>query len=92
MNVPFFGCQSRAHALLLLTSVESLDKINDTQFPLRFREQSAEVAGGGSSHSSRNRLPLNQHGMPMSKYCYECGSKYPVPQAKYCCECGTQRI
>ena len=35
---------------------------------------------------------LNAHGMTMSKFCYECGSRFPVPQAKYCCECGTKRI
>lgn len=35
---------------------------------------------------------LNEHGLPLSKFCYECGSKFPVPQAKYCCECGTKRI
>ncbi len=35
---------------------------------------------------------LNAHGMTMSKFCYECGSKFPVPQAKYCSECGTKRI
>lgn len=37
-------------------------------------------------------LQLNKHGMTMTKFCYECGSKFPVPQAKYCCECGTKRI
>ncbi|KAJ8020290.1 Zinc finger C2HC domain-containing protein 1A [Holothuria leucospilota] len=26
-----------------------------------------------------------------SKFCYECGTRYPVPHAKYCCECGTKR-
>jgi len=27
----------------------------------------------------------------LSKFCYECGSKYPVEHAKFCCECGTKR-
>ena len=51
-------------------------------------------AGSGSSlgGGSRKGVPLNQHGMTMSKFCYECGARYPVPQAKYCCECGTKRI
>lgn len=48
--------------------------------------------GSGSSLGSNKGVPLNEHGMKMSKFCYECGSKYPVPQAKYCCECGTKRI
>jgi endogenous inhibitor of DNA gyrase (YacG/DUF329 family) len=46
-----------------------------------------------SSSSSGGRGPaLSEHGMPMSRYCYECGSKYPVPQAKYCCMCGIRRL
>jgi len=48
--------------------------------------------GSGSSTGSHRGVPLNIHGMAMSKYCYECGTKFPVPQAKYCCECGTKRI
>lgn len=49
-------------------------------------------SGSGSSIGGRRGVPLNQHGMAMGKFCYECGAKYPVPQAKYCCECGTKRI
>ena len=48
--------------------------------------------GSGSRMNSSRGVPLNEHGMTMGKFCYECGSKYPVPQAKYCCECGTKRI
>lgn len=48
--------------------------------------------GSGSSIGSNRGVPLNVHGMTMSKFCYECGTKYLVPQAKYCCECGTKRI
>ena len=51
----------------------------------------SSFGGGGNSGVCMGR-PLNQQGMPMSKYCYECGTKFPVPQAKYCCECGTKRI
>ena len=46
----------------------------------------------GSVHQQKKNSLLNQHGMSMSKFCYECGFKFPVPQAKYCCECGTKRI
>ena len=28
----------------------------------------------------------------VSKFCHECGSKYPVTQARFCCECGTKRM
>ena len=48
--------------------------------------------GSGSSIGSNRGVPLNVHGMTMSKFCYECGTKYLIPQAKYCCECGTKRI
>ena len=47
---------------------------------------------GGGGGGGRKGVPLNQHGMTMSKFCYECGASFPVPQAKYCCECGTKRI
>ena len=50
------------------------------------------AAGRLRGGSGRSDVPLNAHGMPMSKFCYECGTKFPVPQAKYCCECGTKRI
>ncbi|KAG7505238.1 hypothetical protein JOB18_026671 [Solea senegalensis] len=26
------------------------------------------------------------------KFCYKCGSKYPVDSAKFCCECGVKRL
>ncbi|XP_013398954.1 zinc finger C2HC domain-containing protein 1A isoform X2 [Lingula anatina] len=28
----------------------------------------------------------------LSKYCHECGTKYPVESAKFCCECGVRRV
>jgi len=34
------------------------------------------------SNSSQQSAPK------MSKFCHECGSKYPVTLAKFCCECG----
>ncbi|XP_014255676.1 uncharacterized protein LOC106670126 isoform X2 [Cimex lectularius] len=27
-----------------------------------------------------------------SRFCHECGSRYPVPMAKFCCNCGIRRI
>lgn len=27
-----------------------------------------------------------------TKFCYKCGSRYPVESAKFCCECGIKRI
>lgn len=28
----------------------------------------------------------------MSKFCHECGNKYPVAAAKFCVECGVKRL
>eukprot|EP01135_Chromosphaera_perkinsii_P003863 Nk52_evm11s259 gene=Nk52_evmTU11s259 len=28
----------------------------------------------------------------LHKFCYECGTKYPVTEAKFCVECGTRRM
>ena len=65
----------------------------DCRFDFYNSGSMSEVRGGsGSSLSGRKGVPLNQHGMAMGKFCYECGARYPVPQAKYCCECGTKRI
>ncbi|XP_070604057.1 zinc finger C2HC domain-containing protein 1A isoform X3 [Erythrolamprus reginae] len=42
---------------------------------------------GGSSKSSEG----NSHAQ-LPKFCYECGTKYPIESAKYCCECGVRRM
>ncbi|CAH1247889.1 ZC2HC1A [Branchiostoma lanceolatum] len=34
----------------------------------------------------------NIAGKTASKFCHECGTRYPIPKAKFCCECGTRRI
>lgn len=68
-----------SHEEILVNRLNSLDRIG---------------SGSNTSLSSagHRKIPLNEHGMPMSKFCYECGTKFPVPQAKFCCECGTKRI
>ena len=68
-----------SHEEMLVNRLNSLDRIG---------------SGSNTSLSSagHRKMPLNEHGMPMSKFCYECGTKFPVPQAKFCCECGTKRI
>nr|CAD7394039.1 unnamed protein product [Timema cristinae] len=35
-----------------------------------------------------NQPPLSK----MSKFCHECGHKYPLNVAKFCCECGVRRL
>ncbi|XP_019399603.1 PREDICTED: zinc finger C2HC domain-containing protein 1A [Crocodylus porosus] len=42
---------------------------------------------GGSSKSSEGNSPVQ-----LSKFCHECGTRYPVDWAKFCCECGIRRM
>ncbi|KAK7881328.1 hypothetical protein WMY93_029737 [Mugilogobius chulae] len=44
---------------------------------------------------SRNELDGSNdigNGGVKSKFCHECGAKYPVESAKFCCECGVRRM
>ncbi|KAM4685469.1 zinc finger C2HC domain-containing protein 1A isoform 3-T3 [Amazona ochrocephala] len=41
----------------------------------------------GSSKSSEGNSPVH-----LSKFCHECGTRYPVEWAKFCCECGIRRM
>jgi len=70
--------------------------INHDNIPLPALQKhhltNGRISSGSSTGSTSRETPLNAHGMLMSKFCYECGTKYPVPQAKYCCMCGTKRI
>ncbi|XP_049913233.1 zinc finger C2HC domain-containing protein 1A isoform X1 [Epinephelus moara] len=47
------------------------------------------------SYISRNDVDggndIGNGGMK-SKFCHECGTKYPVESAKFCCECGVRRM
>lgn len=48
---------------------------------------------GYYSSSSENDLTNNiKASSAVSKFCHECGSKFPVTQARFCCECGTKRM
>ena len=38
-----------------------------------------------------NTFDEKQNALP-SKFCHECGSRYPISKAKFCCECGVKRI
>ncbi|OPJ83587.1 hypothetical protein AV530_006456 [Patagioenas fasciata monilis] len=42
---------------------------------------------GGSSKSSEGNSAVH-----LSKFCHECGTRYPVEWAKFCCECGIRRM
>lgn len=34
----------------------------------------------------------NEEQQRMSKFCHECGNKYPLSTAKFCVECGVKRL
>ncbi|KAG8199811.1 hypothetical protein JTE90_000903 [Oedothorax gibbosus] len=46
--------------------------------------------------SGKNTLLYDKSGpfptIQRSRFCYNCGTKYPVANAKFCCECGVQRL
>jgi hypothetical protein len=47
-----------------------------------------------SSSGSENCAILPDLGnqQRMSKFCHECGNKYPLTTAKFCVECGVRRL
>uniref|UniRef100_A0A0A9WBF7 Protein FAM164A n=1 Tax=Lygus hesperus TaxID=30085 RepID=A0A0A9WBF7_LYGHE len=48
-----------------------------------------------SAYGSLTRASSGEGDAPRaepSKFCHECGSKYPVQMAKFCCNCGIRRI
>ncbi|KAH1016705.1 hypothetical protein HUJ04_007882 [Dendroctonus ponderosae] len=47
-----------------------------------------------SSSGSENGIlsPAPQGGSKTSKFCHECGTKFPVSTAKFCVECGVKRL
>ncbi|XP_054047387.1 zinc finger C2HC domain-containing protein 1A isoform X2 [Rissa tridactyla] len=46
----------------------------------------SSVNGGNSKSSEGNST------VQLSKFCHECGTRYPVEWAKFCCECGIRRM
>ncbi|MBN3313944.1 ZC21A protein, partial [Atractosteus spatula] len=48
-----------------------------------------EVDSSLPANGSRNKV--NSAGQ-QTKFCHECGTKYPVEWAKFCCECGVRRM
>ncbi|KAJ7376829.1 Zinc finger C2HC domain-containing protein 1A, partial [Desmophyllum pertusum] len=55
------------------------------------------VSSKGRMHKTTSQLSSGRQregsaGKKLSKYCHECGTKYPVDNAKFCCECGMKRL
>lgn len=54
------------------------------------------MSTGSSGSSSNGSLPplsreSNDEHVPLTFYCHQCNSKFPLIGAKYCCECGAKR-
>ncbi|KAM5157952.1 zinc finger C2HC domain-containing protein 1A [Mantella aurantiaca] len=47
----------------------------------------SEIVNGG-----RIKPEDNNGSGQLTKFCHECGTKYPVQGAKFCCECGVRRM
>lgn len=45
-----------------------------------------------SSGSENNLATKSANQQRFSKFCHECGNKYPVTTAKFCVECGVKRL
>lgn len=56
--------------------------------PFSVRERSHKTPPLHSSKWQRDGSATKR----LSKFCHECGTKYPVESAKFCCECGIKRL
>ncbi|KYB25982.1 hypothetical protein TcasGA2_TC005880 [Tribolium castaneum] len=45
-----------------------------------------------SAYGSLTRAKMDSENVRMSKFCHECGNKYPLTTAKFCVECGVKRL
>ncbi|KAF8768337.1 zinc finger C2HC domain-containing protein 1A-like [Argiope bruennichi] len=77
-------------------SKKSNSKIHSILSSLQQKRDSWTSDGEGQCSSSDpsfpsiNRSGSSEHRLP--RFCYNCGTKYPIVSAKYCCECGAQRF
>ncbi|KPP69361.1 zinc finger C2HC domain-containing protein 1A-like, partial [Scleropages formosus] len=45
-----------------------------------------------SRNDSKNAVEVDHPTGQQTKFCHECGTKFPVESAKFCCECGVRRM
>ncbi|KAK4874722.1 hypothetical protein RN001_014082 [Aquatica leii] len=64
-----------------------LNKLN----PLEYQKSHVTPEGSASSSSSETNA-MSKLKKRISKFCHECGSKYPIETAKFCVECGVKRL
>lgn len=54
--------------------------------------QPQKLDGIESPSSSGSETTPPKSPQRMSRFCHECGSKYPLSCAKFCVECGVKRL
>lgn len=63
--------------------------------PLRRPPSGSRPSRGESgyhSEESRSAGGRTRASSGVSRFCHDCGTKYPVSAAKFCCECGVKRL
>lgn len=56
------------------------------------KNNALDSASSSSSEMSPTSPILSKNSQRMSKFCHECGNKYPLTSAKFCVECGVRRL
>ncbi|KAK1173815.1 zinc finger C2HC domain-containing protein 1A isoform X1 [Acipenser oxyrinchus oxyrinchus] len=67
-------------------NADSYSSRNDAKSGCDVSDYSAAMSYGENKSNGRNSSGQ------LSKFCHECGTKYPVEWAKFCCECGVKRM
>ncbi|XP_059052581.1 repetitive organellar protein [Achroia grisella] len=79
------------------TSYKELDSntVNEKRANSRTSWRRCGSGGGGQLSSSGSEASLQRReavAPRFSRFCHECGSKFPVDTAKFCIECGVKRL
>lgn len=72
------------------------DKIASTRASSRhspnWRPTHEPLSSSGSETSLHQHRRDSTPAPRLSRFCHECGSKFPVETAKFCIECGVKRL
>ena len=87
-----------------LTDNSTLPEVSSSELPGTWMSKlcwngdldASMMSTGSSGSSSSGSLPplsreSNEEFVPLTFYCHQCNSKFPLIGAKYCCECGAKR-
>lgn len=75
---------------------QTKSKTPQRQSSIAERKKPLSLERSPSSSGSETAAPILANStlknVKMSKFCHECGSKFPVDTAKFCIECGVKRL